>query len=349
MKKLLSVSLILIMFLCSGCDSTKNNITQTPDPMPLKPECTFTLQGPEDGAVQHTQLQHEYRKDKYTRIQNYADGSQEISAPQALHFAWAASPVNFTTAPTGYRLIISENADLSSPYIDYSTKNTEADMYNFKAGVKYYWAVAATFGEMEIISEVMSFTTDATLPRNIYVEGVSNVRDIGGWETKDGKKVKQGMIYRSGQFNKKDGPAPIVTIAGSDMMVKQLGIKTEVDLRYEGVEDGKITSSPLGKRVKYIQTSMYWTGDIIKNETQGIRDAIRLMADESNYPMVVHCMAGTDRTGLIAFLVLGLLGVDRSDILTDYLFSNFANLGAPRSTASIDHYTNVCKGHGGRT
>ena len=55
-----------------------------------------------------------------------------------------------------------------------------------------------------------------------------------------------------------------------------------------------------------------------------------ILSDKNNYPLIFHCNIGTDRTGMIAFLVNALLGVPEESLCRDYLFSNFGNIGGSR-------------------
>ena len=52
-----------------------------------------------------------------------------------------------------------------------------------------------------------------------------------------------------------------------------------------------------------------------------LTDVVRLIADPENHPVVFHCAAGKDRTGLVAALVLGVLGVDDETIVADYVLT----------------------------
>ena len=60
-----------------------------------------------------------------------------------------------------------------------------------------------------------------------------------------------------------------------------------------------------------------------------------VLADESNYPLIYHCSIGTDRTGFVAYLALGVLGVSQEDANRDYLLSNFGNIGSSRAISRV--------------
>ena len=69
-----------------------------------------------------------------------------------------------------------------------------------------------------------------------------------------------------------------------------------------------------------------------------LKDVFSVLGDKNNYPIVIHCSIGTDRTGLLCFLINALLGVSEEDLYRDYLFSNFGNIGGSRSYSIIDTY-----------
>ena len=61
-----------------------------------------------------------------------------------------------------------------------------------------------------------------------------------------------------------------------------------------------------------------------------VKDAFEVLANPESYPIIFHCSIGTDRTGILAFLIEGICGVDYEYMERDYLFSNFANIGSSR-------------------
>lgn len=311
----------------------------------------------DDGAVLHTQKQSAYLADAYGNIADHAVGVEELSAPAPVYFTWA------DVRASAYTFELSSGPSFASP-ITVRTEKTFVDVYNLQTGTKYYWRVTAKVGEKTQKSAVSSFTTESVAPRNLYVEGVTNVRDLGGWKTSDGKTVKQGMMIRCGRLNKSGTAAPDIEITenGIRTMRDLLGVRTEVDLRMPdahgtekgGSETGGITSSPLGADINYVNIPMDWAKNssafnyLAEEEYYpAIKAFFALASDKKNYPMIFHCNIGTDRTGLFAFLVNGLLGVSEDDLYRDYLFSNFGKIGASRSIGNIGSYVDTIKSYGG--
>ncbi len=249
-----------------------------------------------------------------------------------------------------YTVSVSEKEDMSNPYSEEVSKKTY-DFYNAKINTTYYWTVKSG----DKVTEVSSFSVKGTSLRNIFVDGVDNFRDLGGYVTSDGKVVKQGMIYRSGHFNeaKQTSMKLIITDNGLKTVNNQLKIKTDIDLRKNvasddgTIETSGITSSPLGSSVTYKQMPMYYDGQNILEHSEDAKREINLnsvklffeaLADESNYPIVFHCVQGKDRTGCLSYLLGALLGEKEEDLYRDYLFTNFSNsVGSPCKLTDISN------------
>lgn len=143
-----------------------------------------------------------------------------------------------------------------------------------------------------------------------------NVRDIGGWAC-DGGTVKYGLLIRGGYLHADD----------RNVLVGQLGIQHDLDLR--GASEAPVlTESPLGSDVYYTcapQYAMYALTpvDAWKLNLRTIFDAVT-----HNEPVYFHCAAGADRTGTLACVLEGVLGVSQSDIDKDYELTSFCTLRA---------------------
>ena len=181
---------------------------------------------------------------------------------------------------------------------------SEAQIYNLKTGATYCWRVGQ--------SEVRWFTTEDAVPRLLYVDGISNVRDLGGYRTDDGYRVRQGMLIRGTESDLRLS----ITEEGKRTMREVLGIRTELDLRYpEDVRDR--TVSVLGDDVQYIHISIHAYKMLFSYGAELCR-IFDVLSDARNYPVYFHCYGGADRTGLLAMLIEALLGVSEYDIRLDY-------------------------------
>ncbi len=302
----------------------------------------------------HTQVQAAYIDGDYTKISIYAKGTQELSRPQSVNFSWSAESNGAAAAVESYTVELSLSYDFAES-IKYETDQTQIDIYNLLLNSTYFWRVTANLeGGKKSVSSASMFITSAAAPRNLYIDGITNARDLGGWKASTGT-VKQGMIYRCGRLNesKREDVKVEITDKGIREMKEVLGVKTEVDLRTDIYERGGITSSPLGDGVKYVNIPMEGAmgEDCITNEKfhPAIKQFFTLLADENNYPIAFHCDIGTDRTGFFAFLINGLVGVNENDLYRDYLFSNFGKIGTQRYLSNIDGYVKTIKDSEGTT
>lgn len=240
-----------------------------------------------------------------------------------------------------YNVYISEDASFENSRVEKVFGYTPTlELYNLIPGRTYYWKVRGTYSNDT--SEVGSFTTKQSAVRAISVDGVSNVRDLGGYKVGSGN-VNYGLLYRGGKLNGTvNGEA--VTDEGKATMLNRLGIKTEIDLRSES-DDGGQTQNAIGENVKYVKIPLGQYANVIDyeswrnlgkdkvsggydaNNKNAIKDLFELLADESNYPVYFHCNAGADRTGTLALLINGLLGVDEQSLIKDYELTTFSRYG----------------------
>ncbi|GAA4992588.1 tyrosine-protein phosphatase [Kitasatospora paranensis] len=166
-------------------------------------------------------------------------------------------------------------------------------------------------------------------------ERLCNFRDLGGHRTADGRTVRDGLLYRSDSLGK---------LAGDDLRrFDALGVRTVIDLRYpwEIAQTARIPDLP-GRRWynlsiehrPYDQAALGPETDpapylaeryaeVAEDGVAEIAEVLRLIAYEDG-PTVFHCFSGKDRTGLIAALVLTLLGVGEEDVLADFARTELA-------------------------
>lgn len=240
-----------------------------------------------------------------------------------------------------YTVYLSENQAFEDATVEKVFGYTPTlDLYNLLPGTTYYWKVKGTYSGDE--SAVGTFTTEESKVRTIYVDGVSNARDLGGYETTTGK-VNYGLLYRGGKLNgTTSGEA--ITEEGKSEMLDSLKIKTEIDLRSTG-DDGGQTENAIGGGVNYIKIPLGQYANILDYETwssldkseksgnfdannkNAIKQIFELLADKNNYPIYFHCNAGADRTGTLALLINGLLGVDEQSLIKDYELTTISRYG----------------------
>lgn len=206
---------------------------------------------------------------------------------------------------------------------------TEIEIYNLLPKQKYNYQITThhtviTTGQINTYGRI----------RMIALPSIVNVRDMGGWATTDGKTVKYGRLYRGSDMN---GVHPI---DNNDLntFINELNIGAEIDIRgwynegagisVPGFTDTKNT--PDGQTPSYLYTSdggqtpealtTYMWQRRWKNEFNFIIQ--NLKAGRNIY---FHCVNGANRTGYLAMLLQGLLGLSYSDIIKDYELTTFSN------------------------
>jgi protein-tyrosine phosphatase len=171
--------------------------------------------------------------------------------------------------------------------------------------------------------------------RVVPLEGQSNFRDLGGYETVDGRHVKWGRVYRSGELSR---------LTDADYRrLSPLGIRTIVDLRDEGERASQPTVwragpvrtflSPKQQSSASVGSRLFSSPDLDAAQARaglaGFYSRMpRLYAPEyramfrqlleDHTPLLVHCTAGKDRSGLASALILTALGVPRATVVQDY-------------------------------
>ena len=143
-----------------------------------------------------------------------------------------------------------------------------------------------------------------------------NVRDLGGWAC-DGGTVKYGLLIRGGR----------ISAADRAVLVEQLGVQHEIDLRgKEGRPsyDGDVaTESPLGRDVWFTIADKAASYALTPVATWQLYLRCVIDAVTHREPVYFHCTAGADRTGTLACVLEGLLGMSQSDIDKDYELTTF--------------------------
>jgi len=225
-----------------------------------------------------------------------------------------------------------EKIDWSKPVIKGSTNPLVLKQYDFSD--RYFFGIVNDKGERLVASE-----------RLIPMEGVLNFRDLGGIPTKDGRVVKWGKFYRSGKLSE---------LSKRDLQYfSTLGIKTVADFR----DDHEIKEDPNRYPENYVVERIRMPiGDTSGNMQRELRKTVKkanpdnfdsekfvvdvmvefidsfafqykpfmeYVSNPAKVPLLFHCTAGKDRTGMGAAFLLAMLGVEREVIFGDYLMSNY--------------------------
>jgi protein-tyrosine phosphatase len=172
------------------------------------------------------------------------------------------------------------------------------------------------------------------LERHYPFEGCFNFRDIGGYLNQDGKRVKSGLYFRAGRQDR---------MSDQDLtQLSDLNISMQIDLRKpdEVLDQGKGPLESMG--ANYVNIAVIpeggsdqlsrlvgdtaisgkrYLGYLEFGPASWLR-LFKILAKEDNLPVVLHCTAGKDRTGVSTAFLLSILGVSRDLIEADYLLTN---------------------------
>ena len=170
--------------------------------------------------------------------------------------------------------------------------------------------------------------------RHYPFEGCFNFRDIGGYLNQDGQRVKKGLYFRTGRQDR---------MTDRDLLkLSELKISTQIDLRKpdEVLDQGRGPLEAMG--AKYINIAVIpeggsdqlsrlvgdtgisgkrYLGYLEFGPTSWLR-LFGILSELDNLPVVLHCTAGKDRTGVSTAFLLSILGVSRDVIEADYLLTN---------------------------
>lgn len=219
------------------------------------------------------------------------------------------------------------------------TRKNSIEIDNLEIACAYKWRVKGRVGSGPLLRAEGTFRTEDIAPRLMHLSRVHNMRDFGGRVGIGGRRVRQGILYRSAGLNanarksKSQGkmvPGRVTLTDASRAYAKGvLGIRTDLDLRTDHECFG-MTGSPLGPEVKWVHISSSSYGGMGKDKgKKAFAKGFRVFLDEKNYPMVFHCIAGADRTGSLAFILGALLGVDEEELWRDWEVTGFqsGNIG----------------------
>ncbi|MGW4795455.1 tyrosine-protein phosphatase [Nonomuraea sp. NPDC004297] len=172
--------------------------------------------------------------------------------------------------------------------------------------------------------------------RHIEFANLCNFRDVGGYAADDGRTVRWQRLYRADSLG---------WLAGDDLTAfRALRVRSVIDLRHphEVESAGRVPESegqhyqnlPIERRrwdvdayAEEVGIARYLADrylEVSEDGVENLRTALETITRDASAPVVVHCAAGKDRTGILTALVLSLVGVGEDDIVADYALTGLA-------------------------
>ena len=235
-----------------------------------------------------------------------------------------------------YKVLVADNKKFENAKEIETTENS-VNVKNLFVNTQYYWKVVTDKEE----SGVGTFKT-GDYPRWISARPLYNVRDNGGYMTKSGKRVKQGLVYRGGEITTSTMSGHYNTIAESSKEVfrNEMNIKVELDLRgASDISDGyKACAFAENGDIEYKQYAIKSYEQTFTNTRSMVAPIFEILKDADQKPVYYHCFGGADRTGTLGFLLNGLLGVSYTDLVIDFELTSYSSI-------NNEHIRNHIPGH----
>lgn len=265
-----------------------------------------------------------------SRIATYTGGYAAVR-PEYEH----PNGINITLdAPAGANAVVTvvNTADDNERYEQAIAEGeTETTVWNTKPKQEYTYEVT----ENGAVVQSGTIITEGHL-RMIKMPTMHNVRDMGGWTTKDGTGMSQyGLLFRGSEPK---GSANNASEEDLQYMRNVLGIRAELDLR--NLSEPYPTQSPLGEDIDYKFIYMEDKSDgFFPLYDAEMAEAFRFVLDclKQRKPVYVHCTYGADRTGTFCGMIHSLTGMPVNTVYQDYELSSFSRyVGSLRYKNSIN-------------
>lgn len=181
--------------------------------------------------------------------------------------------------------------------------------------------------------------TSGVISNRFYnMDSVQNFRDMGGYRTVDGRQVRWGKLFRSGDFSR--------LTKQDKLTLDGLKLKTIIDFRPMSIANRRpdrlvvdnyyylpVTERSYDKISDRIINGQFYRGDaviytqdlykdIVENYSYIYADFFNKLCNEKNYPVAFHCFLGKDQTGIAAYFLLRALNVSSEIAEDDYRYSN---------------------------
>ncbi len=277
---------------------------------------------------------HDY---SYTSLLTWADENNVAVCPGD-----SDRPQEYSIRWTPYTSTSDATITVSEPTRDWvyttSVENGYVNISNLLPNTHYTYTVTAggntlTQGEFDTVGKEHQL---------LLRSAIRNCRDLGGWSTTNGKTVKYRKVYRGGRLE------PSYLDSEGIAILKTEGIKAQLDLRGHSdvLQESTFKTKNIWPEGQYrfcapVIEEGY--SQMLRNDKEKTRQCIQFIMDcvAEDKPVYFHCSLGRDRTGTVAMLTLGILGVPEGDISKEYELTQFAPQGYATSTGETTKMTRI--------
>ncbi|MGY2062110.1 tyrosine-protein phosphatase, partial [Nocardia gipuzkoensis] len=174
--------------------------------------------------------------------------------------------------------------------------------------------------------------------RSLHLQGVLNARDLGGYRTTDGRVVRSGLVFRTGELSKATDADLAALSERRVRYVDDLRMGVERVIAADRIPAGAQGhwDDIIGQAPPQVMASAFAAGpDLYRafitapGANQGFANVVHDILTTDDGAVLYHCTAGKDRTGWMSAVLLTLLGVDRQTVTYDYLLSSFYRNAGP--------------------
>lgn len=292
-------------------------------------EGKFELLSIDETVYPYVELVKAYLTTPDALVREYCTGVYQGEAPVIVQWTSDAD-VDY------FKVTYADNESLQNALSFVVDKNERTyNIYNLYSDTTYYVQVEELLLDGSQKTKTISFKVADIASRLMHIENLMNVRDIGGYASSLGGKIKQGKIYRGSAFED-IAYSLSLTEEGKRVLENEIGIKTEIELRYQyeinsqsGTSTERTQSLIDGATYNHLPIDVY---DVVFDTSYtscrlNYYKIFSLLADESNYPIYIHDQNGADKTGTIAFFINALLGASYEDLRYDYELTSFTACG----------------------
>ncbi len=238
-----------------------------------------------------------------------------------IRVSWEKGNLEYTKA---YIRVWSKSDKSDERIIPANSDLITADLPNLYANTTYKYQLLAD-GAKRYVSQEATFTT-ADYVRTISMGGVPNIRDMGGYKTSYGKRIKQGLIYRGYEIIDESFSSHGANYNENVEKVNKevMKIAHEIDLKDSGGRNGRTVSC--------LTTAAYHPLEVVAYDSffgstsqASVPQIFELLSNADKEHVYFHCWGGADRTGMIAFFLNAILGVSYTDLVADFELTTETN------------------------